>query len=208
MSPRAVGLGGRWRGQWAVTGHGPAPVWQGLQRSCCAEPAVSVPSSPHRRGRGGAGFVAGGADGLGSCHGLKTRGYAFLGTFSFPPRCCHAPLSDSFGVSSCCSVLSLWQPARRGRWDLTSVCLPRWEEEYTVRVQLQDRVTELQEVSIAVPPSPAPHLPHTGADLHISLSLAQEAQEAEACQEELAMKVEQLKAELVVFKGLMSNVSP
>nr|XP_025960681.1 intermediate filament family orphan 1 isoform X1 [Dromaius novaehollandiae] len=53
----------------------------------------------------------------------------------------------------------------------------RWEEEYTVRVQLQDRVAELQE----------------------------EAQEAEACQEELAMKVEQLKAELVVFKGLMSN---
>ncbi|NWS41550.1 IFFO1 protein, partial [Probosciger aterrimus] len=53
----------------------------------------------------------------------------------------------------------------------------RWEEEYTVRVQLQDRVTELQE----------------------------EAQEAEACQEELAVKVEQLKAELVVFKGLMSN---
>ncbi|XP_053932044.1 non-homologous end joining factor IFFO1 isoform X2 [Cuculus canorus] len=53
----------------------------------------------------------------------------------------------------------------------------RWEEEYTVRVQLQDQVTELQE----------------------------EAQEAEACQEELAMKVEQLKAELVVFKGLMSN---
>ncbi|XP_061493309.1 non-homologous end joining factor IFFO1 isoform X2 [Rhineura floridana] len=53
----------------------------------------------------------------------------------------------------------------------------RWEEEYTLRVQLQDRVTELHE----------------------------EAQEAEACQEELAMKVEQLKAELVVFKGLMSN---
>ncbi|XP_051706153.1 non-homologous end joining factor IFFO1 isoform X3 [Oryctolagus cuniculus] len=53
----------------------------------------------------------------------------------------------------------------------------RWEEEYTVRMQLQDRVTELQE----------------------------EAQEADACQEELAMKVEQLKAELVVFKGLMSN---
>ncbi|XP_015276216.1 PREDICTED: intermediate filament family orphan 1 [Gekko japonicus] len=53
----------------------------------------------------------------------------------------------------------------------------RWEEEYTLRVQLQDQVTELNE----------------------------EAQEAEACQEELAMKVEQLKAELVVFKGLMSN---
>nr|XP_008117486.1 PREDICTED: intermediate filament family orphan 1 isoform X3 [Anolis carolinensis] len=53
----------------------------------------------------------------------------------------------------------------------------RWEEEYTLRVQLQDRVAELNE----------------------------EAQESEACQEELAMKVEQLKAELVVFKGLMSN---
>nr|XP_035973577.1 intermediate filament family orphan 1 isoform X9 [Halichoerus grypus] len=53
----------------------------------------------------------------------------------------------------------------------------RWEEEYTVRMQLQERVNELQE----------------------------EAQEADACQEELAMKVEQLKAELVVFKGLMSN---
>lgn len=37
--------------------------------------------------------------------------------------------------------------------------------------------------------------------------MAQEAQEADACQEELAMKVQQLKAELVVFKGLMSNVS-
>ncbi|XP_012587897.1 PREDICTED: intermediate filament family orphan 1 isoform X4 [Condylura cristata] len=53
----------------------------------------------------------------------------------------------------------------------------RWEEEYSARVQLQERVAELQE----------------------------EAQEADACQEELAMKVEQLKAELVVFKGLMSN---
>ncbi|CAK6443758.1 unnamed protein product [Pipistrellus nathusii] len=53
----------------------------------------------------------------------------------------------------------------------------RWEEEYTVRIQLQERVRELQE----------------------------EAQEADACQEELAMKVQQLKAELVVFKGLMSN---
>ncbi|KAL8202755.1 UNVERIFIED_CONTAM: Intermediate filament orphan 1 [Gekko kuhli] len=58
-----------------------------------------------------------------------------------------------------------------------SVRRERWEEEYTLRVQLQDQVTELNE----------------------------EAQEAEACQEELAMKVEQLKAELVVFKGLMSN---
>ncbi|XP_029437674.1 intermediate filament family orphan 1 [Rhinatrema bivittatum] len=53
----------------------------------------------------------------------------------------------------------------------------RWEEEYTARVQLQEQVSELQE----------------------------EAQDAEACQDELQMKVEQLKAELVVFKGLMSN---
>ncbi|XP_078507679.1 non-homologous end joining factor IFFO1 isoform X2 [Lissotriton helveticus] len=53
----------------------------------------------------------------------------------------------------------------------------RWEEEYTMRVQLQDKVNELHE----------------------------EAQEADACQEELAAKVGQLKAELVVFKGLMSN---
>ncbi|KAE8589796.1 hypothetical protein XENTR_v10017745 [Xenopus tropicalis] len=53
----------------------------------------------------------------------------------------------------------------------------RWEEEYTARVQLQQRVTELDE----------------------------EAQESALYQEELAMKVKQLKAELVVFKGLMSN---
>lgn len=77
-----------------------------------------------------------------------------------------------------------------------------------MRVQLQDQVTELQEVSIVVPPSPAPQLLHTGTDLRVSPFLVQEAQEAEACQEELALKVEQLKAELVVFKGLMSNVSP
>ncbi|XP_075699092.1 non-homologous end joining factor IFFO1 [Rhinoderma darwinii] len=53
----------------------------------------------------------------------------------------------------------------------------RWEEEYTARVQLQQRVNELDE----------------------------EAQESALYQEELAMKVKQLKAELVVFKGLMSN---
>ncbi|XP_068114357.1 non-homologous end joining factor IFFO1 [Hyperolius riggenbachi] len=53
----------------------------------------------------------------------------------------------------------------------------RWEEEYTARVQLQQRVSELDE----------------------------EAQESALYQEELAMKVKQLKAELVVFKGLMSN---
>lgn len=37
--------------------------------------------------------------------------------------------------------------------------------------------------------------------------LSQEAQEAEALQEELNEKIERLKAELVVFKGLMSDVS-
>ncbi|XP_040318574.1 non-homologous end joining factor IFFO1 [Herpailurus yagouaroundi] len=44
-----------------------------------------------------------------------------------------------------------------------------------------------------------------GAMREHSGSSSPEAQEADACQEELAMKVEQLKAELVVFKGLMSN---
>ncbi|XP_044129315.1 non-homologous end joining factor IFFO1 isoform X1 [Bufo gargarizans] len=53
----------------------------------------------------------------------------------------------------------------------------RWEEEYTARVQLQQRVAELDE----------------------------EVQDSALYQEELAMKVKQLKAELVVFKGLMSN---
>lgn len=32
-----------------MTGHGPALVWQGVQPSCHAEPALGVPSSPHRR---------------------------------------------------------------------------------------------------------------------------------------------------------------
>ncbi|XP_056385380.1 non-homologous end joining factor IFFO1 [Hyla sarda] len=53
----------------------------------------------------------------------------------------------------------------------------RWEEEYTARVQLQQRLNEMDE----------------------------EAQESALYQEELVMKVKQLKAELVVFKGLMSN---
>ncbi|TRY92437.1 hypothetical protein DNTS_008594 [Danionella cerebrum] len=33
----------------------------------------------------------------------------------------------------------------------------------------------------------------------------QDLQESEVCQEELALKVKQLKAELVLFRGLMSN---
>lgn len=35
----------------------------------------------------------------------------------------------------------------------------------------------------------------------------QELQESEVCQDELALRVKQLKAELVLFKGLVSNVS-
>ncbi|KAK3572095.1 hypothetical protein QTP86_022326 [Hemibagrus guttatus] len=53
----------------------------------------------------------------------------------------------------------------------------RWEEEYTMRVELQQKVTDLQE----------------------------DLQESEVCQDELGLRVEQLKAELVLFKGLMSN---
>ncbi|KAF7708583.1 non-homologous end joining factor IFFO1 isoform X1 [Silurus meridionalis] len=53
----------------------------------------------------------------------------------------------------------------------------RWEEEYTIRVELQQKVTDMQE----------------------------DLQESEVCQDELALRVEQLKAELVLFKGLMSN---
>uniref|UniRef100_A0A8C2WDU1 Intermediate filament family orphan 1 n=1 Tax=Cyclopterus lumpus TaxID=8103 RepID=A0A8C2WDU1_CYCLU len=53
----------------------------------------------------------------------------------------------------------------------------RWEEEYTARMDLQERVAELDE----------------------------ELQESEVCQDELALMVKQLKAELVLFKGLVSN---
>uniref|UniRef100_W5KQB1 Intermediate filament family orphan 1 n=1 Tax=Astyanax mexicanus TaxID=7994 RepID=W5KQB1_ASTMX len=53
----------------------------------------------------------------------------------------------------------------------------RWEEEYTVRVDLQDKIAELEE----------------------------DLQESEVCQDELSLRVKQLKAELVLFKGLMSN---
>lgn len=37
--------------------------------------------------------------------------------------------------------------------------------------------------------------------------MLQDLQESEGCQDELALRVQQLKAELVLFKGLMSNVS-
>uniref|UniRef100_A0A3Q2ZJK6 Intermediate filament family orphan 1 n=1 Tax=Hippocampus comes TaxID=109280 RepID=A0A3Q2ZJK6_HIPCM len=53
----------------------------------------------------------------------------------------------------------------------------RWEEEYTMRTDLQQKIADLQE----------------------------DLQESEGCQDELALRVQQLKAELVLFKGLMSN---
>ncbi|KAM6899471.1 non-homologous end joining factor IFFO1 [Xenentodon cancila] len=53
----------------------------------------------------------------------------------------------------------------------------RWEEEYTARMDLEEKVAELEE----------------------------ELQESEVCQDELALRVKQLKAELVLFKGLVSN---
>uniref|UniRef100_A0A8C4ZAX9 Intermediate filament family orphan 1b n=1 Tax=Gadus morhua TaxID=8049 RepID=A0A8C4ZAX9_GADMO len=53
----------------------------------------------------------------------------------------------------------------------------RWEEEYTMRVDLQQKIGDLQE----------------------------DLQESEGCQDELAVRVQQLKAELVLFKGLMSS---
>nr|XP_051714007.1 intermediate filament family orphan 2 isoform X2 [Oryctolagus cuniculus] len=56
----------------------------------------------------------------------------------------------------------------------------RWEEELAKRMNLQAMVETLQEA----------------------------AQEADAIQEEMNEKIERLKAELVVFKGLMSDVVP
>ncbi|XP_051992594.1 non-homologous end joining factor IFFO1-like [Xyrauchen texanus] len=53
----------------------------------------------------------------------------------------------------------------------------RWEEEYTMRVDLQEKIAELEE----------------------------DLQESEVCQDELSLRVKQLKTELVLFKGLMSN---
>ncbi|XP_058504120.1 non-homologous end joining factor IFFO1 isoform X1 [Solea solea] len=53
----------------------------------------------------------------------------------------------------------------------------RWEEEYTMRMDLQQKIADLQE----------------------------DLQESEGCQDELALRVQQLKGELVLFKGLMSN---
>ncbi|XP_032437436.1 intermediate filament family orphan 1-like isoform X1 [Xiphophorus hellerii] len=53
----------------------------------------------------------------------------------------------------------------------------RWEEEYEARMDLQERVAELEE----------------------------DLQESEVYQDELALRVKQLKAELVLFKGLVSN---
>lgn len=48
--------------------------------------------------------------------------------------------------------------------------------------------------------------PHTFY-LVTHLCVLQDLQESEVCQDELALRVKQLKADLVLFKGLMSNVS-
>lgn len=40
----------------------------------------------------------------------------------------------------------------------------------------------------------------------VCILVLQDLQESEGCQDELALRVQQLKAELVLFKGLMSNV--
>ncbi|CAL9705560.1 unnamed protein product [Knipowitschia caucasica] len=53
----------------------------------------------------------------------------------------------------------------------------RWEEESSMRMDLQQKMSDLQE----------------------------DLQESEGCQDELALRVQHLKAELVLFKGLMSN---
>ncbi|XP_072304374.1 non-homologous end joining factor IFFO1-like isoform X2 [Eucyclogobius newberryi] len=53
----------------------------------------------------------------------------------------------------------------------------RWEEEYTARMELQDKVAELDD----------------------------ELQESEVVQDKLSLSVKHLKAELVLFKGLVSN---
>ncbi|KAF6733643.1 Intermediate filament family orphan 1 [Oryzias melastigma] len=53
----------------------------------------------------------------------------------------------------------------------------RWEEECSARMDLQEKVAELEE----------------------------ELQESEECQDQLTLKVKELKADLVLFKGLLSN---
>ncbi|XP_034016336.1 intermediate filament family orphan 1-like isoform X2 [Thalassophryne amazonica] len=53
----------------------------------------------------------------------------------------------------------------------------RWEEEYTSRMDLQEKIAELEE----------------------------DLQESELYQDELVVRVKHLKAELVLFKGLISN---
>lgn len=44
----------------------------------------------------------------------------------------------------------------------------RWEEEYTVRTQLQERVNELQEVRVATPLALLPVPPHTCSHMDIT----------------------------------------
>lgn len=58
-----------------------------------------------------------------------------------------------------------------------------------------DRLSDMFLCFLHVWITPTPPPPHV-----------QDLQESEGCQDELALRVQQLKAELVLFKGLMSNV--
>ncbi|KPP64245.1 hypothetical protein Z043_117434 [Scleropages formosus] len=70
-----------------------------------------------------------------------------------------------------------------------------------MRVDLQEKVTDLQEMH---EPSCRGLRRKLARELPVC-SLCGDLQESEACQDELALRVQQLKAELVLFKGLMSN---
>ncbi|TRY94314.1 hypothetical protein DNTS_030393 [Danionella cerebrum] len=78
------------------------------------------------------------------------------------------PILRSNSMFAPCTGSCAWSQSNLGAW---------WEEEYTMRMDMEQRMNDLQE----------------------------ELQESEVCQDELTLKVQQLKAELVLFKGLMSN---
>lgn len=80
-----------------------------------------------------------------------------------------------------------------------------------MRVDLQEKVADLEEVK----PLKQQSYHHTTDTSIYACSILcdtvvfvlQDLQESEVCQDELALRVKQLKADLVLFKGLMSNVS-
>lgn len=81
-------------------------------------------------------------------------------------------------------------------------------------MDLQEKVAELEEVKLYNPERERdstlmshhklPQIKETKR--RVVLFVSQELQESEVCQDELALRVKQLKAELVLFKGLVSNV--